>query len=178
MSELVLSVFEGEESASAWLGELRAALPAIEAVESAGTVSVGRTGSYAVGTTGRPGSGSAFPGIFWEALFGLLFLVPTPGSSFGPGAGAVFGTLLNAGVDEGFLDRAREVLRPGTSAVALLLADGDREPVLGSLGSRGGTFVRTSLSAEQDAELERELGGASRPSPERPPHPGTSAPAA
>jgi uncharacterized membrane protein len=159
MSELVLSVFEGEESAAHSLRDLRAARPAVEAFESAGTVSVGSTGSYAVGTTGRPGSGAAYPGMFWEALFGLVFLVPAPGSSYGPGAGAMFGTLTNAGVDEDFLARARDVLVPGTSAVALLLADREREPALGSLGSCGGTLVCTSLSAEQDAELERELGG-------------------
>ena len=45
---------------------------------SAATVSVGDSGSYAVGTTGRPGSGHDFPGMFWEALFGLIFVVPVP----------------------------------------------------------------------------------------------------
>ncbi|MEZ0285265.1 MAG: hypothetical protein ACAH79_08545, partial [Thermoleophilia bacterium] len=85
MSELVLSVFAGEESAARVLRDLRVARPALDGLASAATVSVGDAGSYDVGTTGRPGSGLGFPGMFWEALFGLVFLVPVPGSSYGPG---------------------------------------------------------------------------------------------
>ena len=159
MSELVLSVLEGEDSAVRGLRDLRAARPSFESLASAATVSVGVAGSYAVGTTGRPGSGVGFPGMFWEALFGLVFLVAAPGSSYGPSSGALFGMLTSAGVDDEFLDRARNALVPATSGVALLLSDEEREPVLEALRSQGGTLVRTSLSAEQEAELERELGG-------------------
>jgi len=159
MGELMLSVFAGEESASRALRDVRAAHPALEGLASAATVSVGDAGSYAVGTTSRPGSGRGFAGLFWEALFGLVFLVPTAGSSTGPSAGALFGALANAGVDERFLTRAREALVPGTSAVALLLRYEDQEAALAVLRSRGCALIGTSLSAEQDAELGRELGG-------------------
>jgi uncharacterized membrane protein len=159
MSELVRSVFAGEESAVRALRDLRAALPSVEGLASAATVSVGAAGSYAVGTTGHPGSGAGFPGVFWEALFGLVFLVAAPGSSYGPSSGALFGMLTSAGVDDAFLGRARTALVSGTSGVALLLSDDEREPVLEVLRSYGGTLVRTSLSAEQEKELERELGG-------------------
>ncbi len=159
MTELLLSVFAGEESATRILRDLRAAHPEVAGVASAATVSVGEAGSYAVGTTGRPGSGRGFPGMFWEALFGLVFLVPVAGSSYGPGAGALFETVTQVGVDDGFRARARGALVPGTSGLALLLAGEEAESVLTHLGPLGGTTVRAQLTAEQDAQLELELGG-------------------
>jgi len=98
------------------------------------------------------------PGMFWDALFGLILLVPVPGSSYGPSAGALLGALINAGVGEGFLARARAALVPGTSAVALLLSDEDQDEDLGPLRARGGTLIVTPFSPEQEAELEREFG--------------------
>ena len=159
MSELVLSVFAGEESAARVLRDLRVARPALDGLASAATVSVGDAGSYDVGTTGRPGSGLGFPGMFWEALFGLVFLVPVPGSSYGPGAGALFATVVQVGVDTRFRARARGALVPGTSGVALLLTDADAQSVLSFLEPRGGNVVSARLTPAQHAELERELGG-------------------
>ena len=159
MTELLLSVFAGEESATRVLRDLRAAHPTLDGVASAATVSVGDAGRYDLGTTGRPGSGRGFPGMFWEALFGLVFLVPVAGSSYGPGAGALFETVTQVGVDDGFRARARGALVPGTSGVALLVGSEDAESVLSLLGPLGGTTVRAQLTPEQDAELERELGG-------------------
>jgi uncharacterized membrane protein len=159
MSLLVLGAFHGSDSAAGVLRELRASRPAVGALASAATVSVDDAGSYSVQTTGRPGSGRGFPGMLWEALFGLVFLVHVPGSSYGPGAGALFGVLVEAGVDEGFLGWARSALGPGTSGLGLVLGDGNEAGVLTALLSRGGLVIGTSISAEADARLERELGG-------------------
>ena len=76
--------------------------------------------------------------MFWEALFGLVFLVPVPGSSYGPGAGALFETVVQVGVDNRFRARARRALVPGTSGVALLLTDEDAQAVLSFLEPRAG----------------------------------------
>jgi uncharacterized membrane protein len=158
MGELLIGVFEGEDSASRVLGELRASGTAAETVASAGTVSVGDEGAFAVQTTDSPGSRSGFSGIFWEALFGLILLVHVPGSSYGPNTGALFGTVRHAGVDEAFRTRARRAFTPGTSAVGLLAGDEDTPALLAALEHRGATTVRSSLSADQDAALARELG--------------------
>jgi uncharacterized membrane protein len=159
MSVLVLGVFPGEESAVLVLRDLRADRASAAGFPSAATVRVGAAGSYSLETTARPGSGRGFSGMFWEALFGLIFLLPVPGSSYGPGAGALFGTLVDAGVDEGFLARARTALPPGTSALGVILEAEDPWEVLGELLSHGGTLIWKALTPEQDAELERELGG-------------------
>ena len=159
MSELLLSVFAGAESAARALRGLQAERLAPDSFTSGATVRVADSGSYAVETTGHPGSGHCLPGIFWDALFGLILVVPVPGSSYGPSAGALLGALINAGVDEGFLTRAREALVPGTSALALVLSDEDQDENLGRLREHGGTLIVTSLSPKQEAELEREFGG-------------------
>jgi uncharacterized membrane protein len=57
----------------------------------------------------------------------LVFLVHVPGSSYGPNAGALFETISRVGVDEGFRARVREALKPGTSAIGLLLEDEDAQ---------------------------------------------------
>ena len=160
VSELLLSVFAGRESAARALRDLRAGCLDVDSFASAATVSVADSGSYAVETTGRPGSGRGLPGMFWDALFGLILVVPAPGSSYGPSAGALLGALINAGVDEGFLARARAALVPGTSAVALLLYDEDQDEDLGRLRAHGATLIVTPLAPGQEAELEREFGGA------------------
>ena len=159
VSELLLSVFAGRESAARALRDLRAGRLDVDSFASAATVSIADSGSFAVETTGRPGSGRGLPGMFWDALFGLILVVPAPGSSYGPSAGALLGALINAGVDEGFLARAREALVPGTSAVALLLYE-DQDEDIGPLRAHGGTLIVTSLAPGQEAALEREFGGA------------------
>ncbi len=158
MTELVLGVFAGKESTAEVLRDLRRCNVAADSVASAGTVSVGPDGSYAAGTTDRPGSGCGFSGVFWEGLFGLVFFVHVPGSSYGPTTGAVFEAVSHTGADECFRARAREALRPGSCAVGLLLQDEDVPRVLALLAAYGARLVRTSLTPAQDAELGRELG--------------------
>jgi uncharacterized membrane protein len=136
VSELLLSVFAGGESAAGALRDLQAGRLDADSFASAATVSIAESGSYVVETTGRPGSARGLPGMFWDALFGLILIVPVPGSSYGPSAGALLGALINAGVDERFLARSREALVPGTSALALLLSDGDQDEDLGPLRAR------------------------------------------
>ncbi len=159
VSELLLSVYEGPGSAARALGDLRAGCLDVDCFASAATVSVADSGSYAVETTGRPGSARGLPGLFWDALFGLILVVPAPGSSYGPSAGALLGTLISAGVNEGFLARGREALVPGTSAVGLLLRDQDQDEDLGPLREHAGTLIVTALAPGHEAALEREFGG-------------------
>ncbi len=159
MSELLLSVFAGPGSAARALRDLRAGCLDVDCFASAATVTVADSGSYAVETTGRPRSARGVPGMFWEALVGLILVVPVPGQLIRPSAGALLGALINAGVDEVFLARAREALVPGTSAVALHLRDEDQDEDLGPLREHGGTLITTSLAPGQEAALEREFGG-------------------
>lgn len=165
VSELLLSVFAGGESAAGAMRDLQAGRLARDSFASAATVSIAEDGTYTIETVGRPGAGRGVPGLFWDALFGLILAVPVPGTSYGPSAGALLGALIEAGVDEQFLERSRRALVPGTSAVALLLSGDDHDEDLWPLRGHGVTLILTSLAPEQEADLEREFGGAAWATP-------------
>ena len=158
MGELLIGVFEGEPSAPRVLRELRASNMTCASVGSAGTVSVRDGGVFEVCSSGQIGSSSGFSGLFWEALFGLVFLPQASGSSYGPKAGALFGTVSQAGVDEAFRMRARGAFTAGSSAIGMLSSDEEAPTAIALLVSRNARVVSTWLSPDQDLELARELG--------------------
>lgn len=97
-------------------------------------------------------SGVADWGWFWEALFGLLFSVPTAGVALGAGMGAPRDWLFDCGIDHAFQDKVREQVKPGTSAVFMMIELGNPDKAVSELARYGGTLIKTSLS---DAEFER-----------------------
>ena len=68
-------------------------------------------------------SEKAFGGAFWGLLFGLIFFVPLLGMAVGAATGAFSGMLSDAGIDDGFIDRVRQQVTPGTSALFVLSSD-------------------------------------------------------
>ncbi len=158
IGKLLICAFDGEASATSVLRDLRASGRMRETIGSAGVVSVASDGRYAVGTSDRPGAKIGFSGIFWGALFGLMFHVNATGGSYGPNAGALFETVSKAGVDAPFRARAREALGPDTSAIGLLSEDEDAPELCALLAPYHPRIIEHSLTPEQDAELGRELG--------------------
>src|SRR5690348_17705689 len=69
--------------------------------------------------TSMAGAG-ALGGAFWGMLFGLIFLVPLLGAAIGAGMGALAGSFTDVGIDDSFIKKAREEIKPGTSALFLL----------------------------------------------------------
>ena len=59
--------------------------------------------------------------MFWGFLFGLLFFIPFFGMAIGAGIGALLGSVSKAGVDEAFQNQVREMLKPGTSALFMVV---------------------------------------------------------
>lgn len=72
-------------------------------------------------------AGTAAPGAlgdsFWSLLFGLIFLVPLLGAAMGSATGTVTGPLTDVGIDDTFLNRVRDQITPGTSALFVLAPD-------------------------------------------------------
>jgi uncharacterized membrane protein len=106
------------------------------------------------------GAGATW-GMFWGLLFGILFFVPVFGMAFGAGLGAVMGKIGKSGIDKGFQDQVREQVKPGTSALFLIVEQMTADKALEGLSKFGGTVIKTSLSKEAEAELQKELHGAS-----------------
>jgi uncharacterized membrane protein len=161
MSEFVLAAYDREDTADHVLGLLRAHSDDLPAdLDAVAVVRIGTDGGFTVTTTDRPGLGGSFWGVFFEALFGLVFLVPTPGTAYGPNLGGLFGAIDRAGLDEDFRTQVRATLRRPGSGLTFMATDWDPELVLDQLYLRPDGLLRTSLSSAQDAELVHELGGA------------------
>jgi uncharacterized membrane protein len=96
----------------------------------------------------------ALGGAFWGMLFGLLFFVPLLGAAIGAGIGALTGSMTEVGIDDSFIDRVKQRVTPGTSALFLLSADAVVDRVREAFGSNfHGELVASNLSAEQEAKL-------------------------
>jgi uncharacterized membrane protein len=109
----------------------------------------------------RVGAGPTWSG-FWGLLFGMLFVLPVFGLVLAVGLGEVAARLESAGVDRGFQEEVRELLRPGTSAVFVLVARVPPAAAADALASFGGTVLVSPLAPETEAELQAALQGGSR----------------
>ena len=69
----------------------------------------------------------AVGGGFWGMLIGMLFFNPLLGVAVGAGAGALSGYLTDVGVDDAFMKKVGEDLKPGGAAlfVLVLIVTGD-----------------------------------------------------
>jgi uncharacterized membrane protein len=99
-------------------------------------------------------------GMFWGLLFGLLFFVPFFGMAVGAGMGALFGKIEKSGVNKEFQKQVQDMLKPGTSALFLVVEKATPDKAAEALSKYGGTVLKTSLSKDAEAELQLELGGA------------------
>ena len=104
------------------------------------------------------GSGATW-GMFWGVLFGVLFFVPVFGMAVGAGLGALMGKLEKTGVDAAFQDQVRDMLKPGTSALFLVVEKVTPDKATDALKQYGGTVIKSSLSKEAEQELQDALHG-------------------
>jgi uncharacterized membrane protein len=95
----------------------------------------------------------ALGGAFWGMLFGLLFLVPLVGAAIGAAAGALTGRLTDVGIDDTFIERAREEITPGTSALFVLTSDAVLDRAQGAFAGERAALLFTNLSKEQENTL-------------------------
>ena len=98
-------------------------------------------------------------GMLWGLLFGALFFVPFLGVAIGAGLGAIMGRVTKAGVDNDFQDQVRDLLKPGTSALFLMVDKVTPDRVVDALSQYGGTVLKSSLSQEGEKELRDALHG-------------------
>jgi uncharacterized membrane protein len=117
-------------------------------------------GKIKVHSSAHPVAGGTAYGMFWGLLFGLLFFVPFFGMAIGAGMGALFGKIEKTGVNKEFQKQVQDMLKPGTSALFMVIEKVTPDKAVDALSKYGGTVLKTSLSKEAEAELQAELGGA------------------
>ena len=96
----------------------------------------------------------AMGGAFWGLLFGLIFFVPLLGAAIGAASGALSGSLRDVGIDDSFINRVRDRITPGTSALFLMSSDAVLDKVKDAFaGGEPSELLFTNLSQEQEDAL-------------------------
>ncbi len=118
-----------------------------------------REGKYHVTTNHHAVGGGATWGMVWGLLFGMLFFIPVFGMALGAGMGALMGKLTKTGIDKQFQEQVRDLVRPGTSALFLIVEKVTPDKAVEAMARFGGTVLKSSMSKEQEAELQAALHG-------------------
>jgi uncharacterized membrane protein len=164
MATLVAIGYPDEETAAA--AAQQAEVLADELVIQPDAIAVVRrdlNGKFHTTTSHHPVLGGTSWGMFWGFLFGLLFFVPFLGMAVGAGLGALMGKVEKTGIDRQFQQQVRDMLKPGTSALFLILEKVTPDKAVAALSRYGGTVLKSSLSERAEAELQEALHGANTP---------------
>jgi uncharacterized membrane protein len=104
-------------------------------------------------------SAGALGGGFWGMLIGLIFLNPLAGAAIGAAAGAVTGKFSDIGIDDKMMKDLGASLRPGTSALFVLVRRATTDKVLEGLKpfAGKGKILTTSLDKDQEHTLREAL---------------------
>jgi uncharacterized membrane protein len=160
MAELIAIGYPDEETGAKAAAEAeRLADDLVIEPDAIAVITRDADGKYHVTTSHHPVGGGATWGMFWGLLFGLLFFVPVFGMAVGAGLGALFGKIEKAGIDKQFADQVRELVQPGTSALFLVVEKVTPDKAVEALAPFGGTVLKSSLSKDAEAELQKALHG-------------------
>ena len=96
--------------------------------------------------------GGGFLGLL---IGGLMF--PVVGLVIGVVGGALVGKLAAPGIDKQFVEDVEKDLTPGTSAIIFIVRDTNVDYAMASLRPYKGKIYQTSLPAESEEELRKEL---------------------
>ncbi len=158
MSDLIVVAYEDEFKAE----EVRLALAKLQKehlieLEDAAIVVKKEDGKVKLNQAINLTAAGAASGSFWGLLVGVLFLSPLLGVAVGAASGALAGALNDIGVDDNFMRSLGETLQPGTSALFLLVRKVTPDKVLDEVAPYGGKILRTSLSKDEESQLQEIL---------------------
>ncbi|PSF37912.1 hypothetical protein C7H19_08005 [Aphanothece hegewaldii CCALA 016] len=158
MSDLIAIAYEDQYKAE----EVRLTLAKLQkehliALEDAAVVVKDAEGKVKLKQAVNLTAAGATSGGFWGLLIGTLFFMPLLGAAVGAASGAIGGALSDIGVDDQFMKDLGETLQPGTSALFVLVTKVTPDKVLEEVAPYGGKVLRTSLTKDQEAELQEIL---------------------
>jgi len=163
MSQLVVATFADTDSAEK-------ALEAIQAVSKNGVIGISdfavieKDANGAVSTRNRVSTSTAWGAGIGAALGGLLaFMFPVAGIAIGAGGGALIGKQIGNNVDQEFVRQVQDGLAPNSSALFLIVRDGDGDQsggpraLVAALEPFEGTLYQTTFSSELEEQLKDAL---------------------
>lgn len=89
-------------------------------------------------------------GAFWGLLIGLLFGGPLGGVLWGLGIGAIYGRVVDHGVDDKFIQDVGDALKPSTSALLILIREEDYDDALAYLKTFDAKIYEAELGEEAE----------------------------
>lgn len=95
----------------------------------------------------------AFGGVIWGAFIGLIFLSPWLGMALGGIAGALAGKFTDIGIDDEFIREVGEQVKPGDSALFLLIDNWESSKALRLLADFDAVIIRTTMPADEEGRL-------------------------
>jgi uncharacterized membrane protein len=160
VAELIAIGYDDEATATAAAAEVdRLAHDLIIEPDAVAVIMRGQDGKYKVVTNHHSVGGGATWGMFWGLLFGVLFFVPVFGMAVGAGLGALFGKIEKTGIDKEFQEQVRDMVKPGTSALFLVVEKVTPDKAVEGLSQYGGTVLKSSLSKDAESQLQEALHG-------------------
>jgi uncharacterized membrane protein len=160
MADLIAIGYPDETTAEAAAdGARRLAKDLIIEPDAIAVIVRDQDGKYHVHTTQHAVGTGATWGMLWGFLFGLLFFIPVLGMAIGAGMGALMGKLTKTTIDKEFRDQVRDMVQPGTSALFLMLEKVTPDKAVEAMSKFGGTVLKTSLSKQDEQELQEALHG-------------------
>jgi uncharacterized membrane protein len=159
VSELVVIAFDNETGAE----EMRDALIDLQkqrllTLDDAAVVIRSSDGKVKVKQAVSLVGAGALGGAFWGMLIGLLFWMPWLGIAMGALSGALGGALSDYGLDDGFIKEVATTIRPGHSALFLLIREATPDRLVDALKQFNGKIMQTSLSKDDEARLREAFG--------------------
>lgn len=160
MAELIAIGYDDMETAHKAAEEVyRLAQDLVIEPEAVAVIVRDEKGRYHVSTNHHPVAEGVTWGVLWGALFGLLFFVPVFGLAVGGLFGVLFGVLERVGVDREFQAEVRDMVKPGTSALFLVVDKVTPDKAIQALSKYGGRVLKSSLSSDAEQQLQQALAG-------------------
>ncbi len=161
MSNLIVVNFKDESSAEGFMGEVgKLQREGLLELDDAATVVRSQSGKVKIRQARSLVGEGALGGAFWGMLFGILFLVPVLGLAVGAATGALAGKAADFGIDDEFIKEVGEKVKPGNSAIFLLVRSAQADKAIEHLKKFNGEIIHTSLSNEQETKLKEAFGEA------------------
>jgi uncharacterized membrane protein len=145
-------------------GDARTAMAALRSLEKAGRISFEDTAIVERDPDGTAHvrnevSGTTETATAIGALIGGVvgFVFPLAGIALGAALGALVGVSLDRGVSPKFVGEVGETLRPGRSALFLVVRESDADATLAALRPYKGDVIQTTLDSETEEALRQAL---------------------
>ncbi len=170
MSEWIVIIFENPDEAQVVREDVRKLENSGEiALDDAQIIVRDADGKvYAKGQADRGMKvGAVAGGAIGLLLAGIVF--PIGGLVLGALAGAGIGKMAGLGVDKKFIQNVQDALKPGNSALFLVVRHANFAALRATVAPHEGTIYQTSVSSEDEESLRRALSDGVAWNPETPP---------